>query len=172
MHRRIAAAVLVLTSGLAFGADIARACGDKFLVIGGTAAHKYSSVHPSKILVLKRNADLAIDSPNLETSLVRAGHRPKLVASQAALAQALAKDNYAAVLVDLADAKAVSSQVAAAPSQPQLVVLSDPTAAPVAAASQDYACLIKTPETAKNFLSALDDFLRERKAALKASQKN
>lgn len=151
--------------------EVGRACGDKFLIFGGPGFSRvdYASSYPSKVLVVKRPGELAVNSSKLISSLDRAGHKVKVIDSHAGLANALAEGKYDAVLVDLADAKASASPVASAAGQPLLVtVLSEPTAAELAA-SQEFACL-RTPEKATTVMKLLDDFLAERKTARRRSQ--
>ena len=172
MTRKLAAIALVFV-GVWTGTDIARTCGDKFLILGaGPAAPRlYASVHPSSILVVRRSAGLAVDSPLLVSSLKRAGHSVKVIDSQVALPAALAKTKFDVILADLADARVIAAQAHPSSGQPALVpVLSEPTAAQLAAASQEFASLLRAPDKAVNFLKAIDDLLAERLAANPASR--
>src|SRR5215510_14861971 len=90
---------LVLVDGVASG------CGDKFVLVGG-GARVMRSKYPSRVLVFMNPSSrvpAAEKEFHVEATLTAAGHKAKVVESQAEVATALDSGKYDIVLADTAD---------------------------------------------------------------------
>ena len=166
--RRLYVTALLLV-GLPFlDGSPATACGDKFLLVGRGARFQraYAAVHPASILVYARpNADKtsSVADPQLLSALKLAGHKLQMLTDAAKVRDVLGAGGYDLVLTDFSDVAALDAQVQAAPSKPVLVpVMYKPTKAEVAAAEQQFACLLKASDRLSHSLGAIDDAMKVR----------
>ncbi len=153
----------------------ARACGDKFLVVGkGVRYSRARAVHPASILIYMNPTSrmpAAAKDVQLEARLLQAGHKVRKVDSAGQLDQALKSKRYDLVLGDIKDSPGLEKQVADEPSGPVVVpVLYRPTAAELATAKNQYGCAMNAPS--KDPLSAIDEAMAQRvkSSAAKPSQ--
>lgn len=147
------------------------ACGDKLLVLGRGVRFQraYAAVHPASILIYRPGASaVAKDVKEFDSTLKDAGHKLQTVGDPASLADALAKGRFDLVLVDLAQAGAVASQVEASASKPRLVPLSfKATKADVAAAKQRFGSLLNIPSRSGEYLATIDRAMDSRVMSVK-----
>ena len=122
MPRRLCVLVLSLVT-IGFGCADAFACGDKFLRLGRSPRFRaYASVHPSSILVYApRWTRRGI--VDFEQMLKRAGHKPVIVTTAAAMSQAFAGGKYNVVISNYSDTGAVAKELEAIVSRPALLPL-------------------------------------------------
>jgi hypothetical protein len=136
--------VLILSFvAIAAGCADAFACGDKFLRVGRSPRFRaYASVHPSSILVYApRWTRRGI--VDFEQMLKRAGHKPVIVTSAAAMSQAFAGGQYNVVISNYSDTAVVAKELEAVASKPALLPLVyKATRAQAAEASAAYPCLL------------------------------
>lgn len=151
----------------------ALACGDKFLVVGRNvrAQRLRGAVHHASILVYRGGTgrlDAAIRETGLDRELTLAGHKLQSVSDRGQFDAALASGRYDVVLADIGDMKALEPFVAMAPRRPSLLpVIYDPTGEELAAAKQEYSCVMRSPSTQQGYLAVIEDALsqREKRAA-------
>jgi hypothetical protein len=156
---------LLAIAVLAF-ASPAGACGDKFLVIGKGPRRVARAHHPGSILLVlpKGPAATAAEDMRLEATLHEAGHATETVTGLEGLSEALALRRQDAVIVPAEQVSAVRGMVSGAPGAPVLVLIQT-TSAPT---GQGSALAIQPRSKSLSYLSALDDALGRRRAALAA----
>jgi hypothetical protein len=158
MPRRLCVLILSLVT-IASGCADAFACGDKFLRVGRSPRFRaYASVHPSSILVYApRWTGRGI--ADFEQMLKRAGHRPVVVTTPAAMSQAFVAGQFNVVISSYSDTGTVRKAVEPLPSRPALLPLMyKATKAEAVEAEATYRCLIK-PEKMTPF-QALEEIDR------------
>lgn len=167
----------VLGLGLAGGmlllvSSDARACGDKFLVVGRSVRSQRAlgAAHPASILLYmnpKGVLPAAMKELQLESNLKLAGHRLHAVEDLHVMEQALRSGQYDVVMADLSDVPDLQRAIEAASSRPMLLpVVVNPTAEELAAAQKQFRCLMKAPSRRQSYLAAIDEAmsLREKPA--------
>jgi hypothetical protein len=173
--RKVLVTVGLLAGATWLGTSALNACGDKFLLIGHGAGFQkgYAAVHPASILIYvqgKSAKALAIRDPQLAAGLKRAGHKVNVLEDRARLIQTLNSARYDIVLADFSDAIALESEVRASNAKPALVpVMYDPSKADMADAEKQFVCLLKAPEKITHFLNVIDDLMKTRLDAAKAT---
>ena len=165
MKRRflvIAAAVagaLTLAGGIAFG------CGDKFVLIGG-GARVMRSKYPSRVLVFMNPASrvpAAEKEFHVEATLTAAGHKAKVVESEAEVQKALESGKYDLVLADTADVPELRKRCGVAASKPAVLpLLYKPTAQELAAAEKEANCLVRPSKKSSDLLAVIDETMKDR----------
>lgn len=170
MVRRSIAALLTLVAVASSSPDIL-ACGDKFLRVGRSSRYRnYASVYPSSILVYAagwtRRGRVEFD-----LMLQRGGHKPVVVTTAAALAQALAADRYAVVIANYRDAEEVAARFDGIPQKPALLpLLYKPTREENARAAAAYGWVLKPEKMTRiQALAELDHLLGSRQKELAAA---
>jgi hypothetical protein len=155
---------MVLALGLLAAAPArAEACGDKFLRVGRGARYQrgYVAIRPACIILYaKPRSPLAAAMRELEPALKRAGHKPTLVDSPAAIASALRAGHYNLVLAGLEDVAVAQSQAVAVPVQLEVIpVLHRPSDAERTAVERDYHCVAEAPGQKSHVLAQIDDLM-------------
>ncbi len=155
------------TAIVLFAATLVYACGDKLLVLNrGLRFQDFSSSRPASILLYthtgSRTSD-AINDGQLQSALLKAGHKLQIVGEHSRLDDALKTGHYDLVLADLADAAGIEEQLRALPSPPVVVpVVYEGTKAEAEAVKAHYRCLLKAPDKSGNYLNAIDRALEEK----------
>jgi hypothetical protein len=150
------------------GAETARACGDKFLLVGRGAKFRqaYAAIHPASIVVFaqpQQSASKAMRDPRLQADLKAAGHRVAIAEDESSLARMLAADRVDVVLTDAADADLVTAQTDASPSHPLVLpVLFQPSKQQAKAVDARDKARLTTSDRPIRFLSAIDDAMKTR----------
>jgi len=170
--KALLAAALTVCVIASVGAQVASACGDKFLAIGRGVRFQraYAAIHPASILIVFPPTSVktaAVRDPRLMTALKMAGHRVQTVQQPANLAGAMARTPHDIVLVEKADA-AAAREAATANGQPQPAIISvfEPPAVPdMMAVNQPLEYVLTTPQTVSQILNLLDDVMKARRDA-------
>jgi hypothetical protein len=171
--RRTFAFLGVLAVALATSLTDARACGDKFLVVGRGVRYQrvHAAAHPASILIYMNPAShvpAAAKDVQLEASLKQAGHTVQQVQTAGQLDDALKAKKYDVVLADIADSPGLEKQMGSAASRPSVVpILYHPTADEVSQAKKQYGCALKAPNP--DPLAAIDEAMSQRLHSADAS---
>ena len=168
MHRMVTAALLAI---LTIPVDLA-ACGDKFLRVGrSTRYQRYAAVHPASILIYSPATASREGINELETMLKRAGHKAHAVRHGTAIGSVVVGGQFDLVIAAYADASRLESELAAAPSRPELLpLLVKPTREVVAAAERSYRHLLKLDAMTKSeALAEIDEVMASRQHGAAAS---
>src|ERR1700719_2067280 len=146
MSRRVLVTAAGVACVLALGQGVAAGCGDKFVLIGG-AARINRSRFPSRVLVFMNPASrvpAAEKEFHVEATLTAAGHKTKVVESEAEVEKALESGKSALVLADVVDVPGLRKQCGASASKPAVLpLLYKPTAAELSAAEKEANCLVR-----------------------------
>ncbi len=152
MHFRMMVVALAAFLVAGSAGDVS-ACGDKFLRIGRSVRFgRYGAFYPGSILIYAPATSAPARIKDLAKVIKRAGHREVVVVTGLAdLAAAMASRKYDLVLTGLAESAAVSRQVLAAPSRPDILpVVVRPTKADLAMALALSACVIDASSGHRN----------------------
>jgi len=162
----------LVVGGLALstsGSQAVSACGDKFLLVGRGVRFEqaYAAVHRASILIvvpIKSVKSAAVRDSRLVTALKNAGHKVEVVQQPASLADALNRTRYDIVLVEQADAAAVSVIApSAGQSKPSIVgVLEDPSPSALTDARRQLEYVLPTPTSLAHILNLMDDVMNAR----------
>ena len=165
MSRRVLAIAATVAGALALGQGVAAGCGDKFVLVGG-AARINRSKFPSRVLVFMNPASripAAEKEFHVEATLTAAGHKAKVVESEAEVERALESGKYDLVLADYADVPDLRKRCGASASKPAVLpLLYKPTAAELAAAEKEANCLVRPSKKSSDLLAVIDDTMRDR----------
>ncbi len=165
--RRLSLLWSCVTAIVLLAATLVYACGDKLLVLNrGLHFQDLASSRSASILLYNhmgsRTSD-AINDGQLQSALLKAGHKLQTVGERSQLDDAVKTGHYDLVLVDLADAPGVEEQLRALPSPPVVVpVLYEGNKAEADAVKAHYRCLLKAPNKMGNYLNAIDRALEEK----------
>src|ERR1700756_2669414 len=105
MRRRALVIAAAVSGVLVLGGGVAAGCGDKFVLVGG-AARVNRSKYPSRVLVFMNPASrvpAAEKEFHVEATLTAAGHKAKVVDSEADVEKAIETGKYDLVLADVTD---------------------------------------------------------------------
>jgi hypothetical protein len=167
--KRLPLLAAIIAGMLALGPGRAAACGDKFVLIGG-GARVNRSKFPSRVLVFMNPGSripAAEKEFHVEAMLAAAGHKPKVVESEAEVEKALASGQYDLVLADLADVPALKAQCAASTSRPAILpLLYKPTSEELVAAEKEANCLARPSRRSSDLLAVIDETMQSRKKGL------
>jgi hypothetical protein len=168
-------ALLGSALAVAMGGD-ALACGDKLVVVGrGLHAKGVRAPQRASILLFaepKSSVAAALEDGSLRKDLERAGHRLRSATSREELEAALGTGTYDLLLADLKAAPFAESEAKASASKPTfLPTLFNPTAAELAAVSNQYRCVVKSPGEPKDYIAVINDALAERAKQTPADKK-
>jgi hypothetical protein len=165
MSRRVFAMVATVAGALALGQSVAAGCGDKFVLVNG-AARVNRSKFPSRVLVFMNPSSrvpAAEKEFHVEATLTAAGHKAKVVESEAEVQKALETGKYDLVLADVADVPELRKQCGASASKPAVLpLLYKPTAAELSAAEKEANCQVRPSKKASDLLAVIDDTMRDR----------
>jgi hypothetical protein len=163
--KRLPLLAAIVAGVLAFGPTVAIGCGDKFVLIGG-GARVNRSKFPSRVLVFMNPGSripAAEKEFHVEATLAAAGHKPKVVESEAEVEKALASGQYDLVLADLADVPMLRKECSSSASKPAVLpLLYNPTAAELAAAEKEANCLARPSKRSSDLLAVIDETMQSR----------
>jgi hypothetical protein len=166
MARRALVIAAVAAGVLSFGGGVAAGCGDKFVLIGG-GARVNRSKFPSRVLVFMNPASrvpAAEKEFHLEATLTAAGHKAKVVESQAEVEKALDSGKYDLVLADVADVPELRRRCGTIASKPAVVpLLYKPTPAELSAAEKEANCLVRPSKKSSDLLAVIDETMKDRR---------
>jgi len=166
MDRRALVVAATVAGVLALGEGVASGCGDKFVLIGG-AARVNRSKYPSRVLVFMNPASripAAEKEFHVEATLTAAGHKAKVVESQAEVQKALESGTYDVVLADYADVPELRTRCGAIASKPSVLpLLYKPTAGELAAAEKEANCLVRPSKRSSDLLGVIDETMKDRR---------
>jgi hypothetical protein len=150
---------------LALGQGIAAGCGDKFVLVS-SAARVNRSKFPSRVLVFMNPSSrvpAAEKEFHVEATLTAAGHKAKVVESEAEVQKALETGKYDLVLADVADVPELRKQCGASASKPAVLpLLYKPTAAELSVAEKEANCLVRPSKKSSDLLAVIDETMRDR----------
>jgi hypothetical protein len=165
MSRRFLVASAIVVGTITLGGSVAFGCGDKFVLIGG-AARVNRSKFPSRVLVFMNPSSrvpAAEKEFHVEATLTAAGHKAKVVESEAELQKALETGKYDLVLADVADVPELRKQCGASASKPAVLpLLYKPTAAELSAAEKEANCLVRASKKSSDLLAVIDETMKDR----------
>jgi len=165
MSKRILMMAAAAAGALALCQGVAAGCGDKFVLIGG-AARVNRSKFPSRVLVFMNPASripAAEKEFHVEATLTAAGHKAKVVESEAEVEKALETGKYDLVLADYADVPALRKRCGASASKPAVLpLLYKPTAAELSAAEKEANCLVRPSKKSSDLLAVIDETMKDR----------
>ena len=165
MSRRALLITATVAGALALGQGVAAGCGDKFVLIGG-AARVNRSRFPSRVLVFMNPASrvpAAEKEFHVEATLTAAGHKAKVVESEAEVQKAIESGKYDLVLADVADVPALRQRCGASTSKPAVLpLLYKPTPAELAAAEKEANCLVRPSKKSSDLLAVIDETMKDR----------
>ena len=151
---------------LLLSATLVLACGDKLLVLHrGLRFQDFAGSTVASILLYEPQspASNAFNDGQLESTLVKAGHKLRRVGEQTQLDEAVKSGHYDLVLVALSDATAVEEALHGTPSPPVVVpVVHEASKAEAQQAKKHFRCMLKAPDKAGNYLNAIDRALNEK----------
>src|SRR6266511_566764 len=125
MAKRFLIIAAIAVWAMALDGRVAAGCGDKFVLIGG-AARINRSKFPSRILVFMNPASrvpAAEKEFHVEATLTAAGHKAKMVESEAEVQKALESGKYDLVLADYADVPDLRTRCGTSASKPAVLPL-------------------------------------------------
>ena len=141
--------------------ELANACGDKTMRVGGGLRFLQLEAkrNPSSVLIYSR-ALPAGRAPKLQQFLQEVGHKANTVDHVNHVSETLKGAHYDLVLTDLADAADLQRQVAAV--SPKTVVVPVTFKSAEAAAAKQYKVVVKNPKYAEDFLKAISQVMKAR----------
>ena len=167
MRRVLILAVVLATQPAAW--NVARACGDKFFMVGrGDRFNRaYASLIPGTVLMYTHGAaaeNKGVRNAQLQKNIQRAGHRVIVVGSPAELGQALRSGSVDIVVAVAPQAVAMASDAAEAPSKPTVLAVAagNAQAAPTA---KSVVCRLKDSDKTGRFLTEIEETMKARVAA-------
>jgi len=165
MKRRALAIAAIAAGSLAFGGGVAAGCGDKFVMIGG-GSRVNRSKFPSRVLVFMNPGSripAAEKEFHVEATLTAAGHKAKVVESEAEVQKALDSGSYDIVLADSADVPDLQKKCGTSASKPAVLpLLYKPTAAELSAAEKEANCLVRPSKKSNDLLAVIDETMKDR----------
>jgi hypothetical protein len=165
MSRRVLVIAATVAGALVLGGGVAAGCGDKFVLVGG-GARVMRSKYPSRVLVFMNPASrvpAAEKEFHVEATLTAAGHKAKVVESEAEVEKAIESGKYDLVLADVADVSELRKQCGGSPSKPAVLpLLYKPTAAELSAAEKEANCLVRPSKKSSDLLAVIDETMKDR----------
>jgi hypothetical protein len=169
---RIALLVVALIVSVPAIYPVARACGDKFLMVGRGARFQraYASVYPGNVLIYARSSTdpkAAIRDPQLHKALRQAGHSVSVIEDWTLLEQALRTVPVDIVLVDVAEASRLRDLVTRSPAHPDALYVA--FAPKVKATSPEFVCRLKSSDRPLKYLDEIENAMKARSKHAKNS---
>ena len=165
MSRRVLVVAAAVAGVLALGQGVAAGCGDEFVLIGGGARINRSKF-PSRVLVFMNpgtRVPAAEKEFHVEATLTAAGHKAKVVESEAEVRTALETGKYDLVLADVADVPELRKQCGASASKPAVLpLLYKPTPAELSAAEKEANCIVRPSKKSSDLLAVIDETMKDR----------
>jgi hypothetical protein len=135
-------------------------------VLVGGGARVMRSKYPSRVLVFMNPASRVPSAEkefHIEATLTAAGHKAKVVESQAEVEKALDSGKYDLVLADVADVPELRRRCSAIPSKPAVLpLLYKPTAEELSAAEKESNCLARPSKKSSDLLAVVDETMKDR----------
>jgi hypothetical protein len=167
--RRLALLATIVAGMLVLGPGAAAGCGDKFVLIGG-GSRVNRSRFPSRVLVFMNPGSripAAEKEFHVEATLTAAGHRAKVVESQAEVQKALDSGSYDIILADFADVPGLKARCGASTSKPAVLpLLYKPTSEELAAAEKEASCLARPSKKSSDLLAVIDETMQGRQKGI------
>lgn len=174
---RIAVGLGVL-AGLSFLATgEVLSCGDKLLVLGRHVRSQRARgavQHASILILLDAGGHLqaALHDGRLERDLKLAGHSLRVVATPADLVEQVRSGTHDIVMADLSEARALRSNLMAAPGSPALLpVVVNATGGEWAEAQAEFSCITRSTSATKHYLTVIEEVLAHRRARKRSSER-
>ena len=165
MSRRVLVIAAAVAGVLALGQGVASGCGDKFVMLGGGARINRSK-YPSRVLVFMNPASrvpAAEKEFHVEATLTAAGHKAKVVESEAEVQKALETGKYDLVLADVTDVPELRKQCGAIASKPAVLpLLYKPTPEELSAAEKEANCNVRPSKKSSDLLAVIDETMKDR----------
>jgi hypothetical protein len=168
--RRIRPLLLIVAAALLVESPAVLGCGDKFVVLGRGVrfGRAYAAKFPGSVLIYVNPAShmpVAMKEFRLETMIRAAGHKTRVVESNAEFEQALASGKYDIVLADIGDGTDAQKRAFSVSSKPTVIpVLYKPTPADLEGVEKKYGCLIAPASSRRSdLLPVLDKAMQNRK---------
>ncbi|HLN57909.1 MAG TPA: hypothetical protein VK416_05070 [Thermoanaerobaculia bacterium] len=165
MKKQVLIIAAAVASVLALGQGVAAGCGDKFVMLGGGARINRSKF-PSRVLVFMNPASrvpAAEKEFHVEATLTAAGHKTKVVESEADVRKALESGKYDLVLADVADVPELRKQCGASASKPAVLpLLYKPTPEELSAAEKEANCNVRPSKKSSDLLAVIDETMKDR----------
>ncbi|MDQ6894808.1 MAG: hypothetical protein M3167_19305 [Acidobacteriota bacterium] len=169
MSRRSFVASAIVIATVTLGGSTAFGCGDKFVLIGA-GARVHRSKFPSRILVFMNPSSrfpAAEKEFHVEATLASAGHKPKVVETDAEVEKALASGKYDVVLADYVDVAGLRERCGTIASKPAVLpLLYKPTAAELSAVEKEANCLVKPSKKSADLLAVIDETMKDRQKGI------
>jgi hypothetical protein len=164
--KRLPLLATMVVGMIALGPRMAAGCGDKFVMIsGGSRVNR--SKFPSRVLVFMNPGSripAAEKEFHVEATLTAAGHKAKVVESEAEVEKALDSGSYDIVLADSADVPGLQKKCGASASKPAVLpLLYKPTAAELSAAEKEANCLVRPSRKSSDLLAVIDETMQDRR---------
>jgi hypothetical protein len=152
---------LIVLSATFSTLELANACGDKTMRVGGGLRFLQiqAKKNPSSVLIYTR-ALPAGRASRLQEFLKAVGHKANTVDQINHVGQTLKSAHYDLVLTDLAEAPDLQRQVASV--SPNTVVVPVTFTPEDAAAAKQYKVVVKNPKYAEDFLKAINTVMKAR----------
>ena len=165
MSRRVLVIAAAVAGVLALGQGVAAGCGDKFVLLGGGARINRSKF-PSRVLVFMNpgsRVPAAEKEFHVEATLTAAGHKTKVVESEAEVRKALESGKYDLVLADVTDVPELRKQCGASASKPAVLpLLYKPTPEELSAAEKEANCIVRPSKKSSDLLAVIDETMKDR----------
>jgi len=165
MSGRLLMIAAAAAGALALGQGVAAGCGDKFVLVGG-ASRVNRSKFPSRVLVFMNPASrvpAAEKEFHVEATLTAAGHKARIVESEAEVEKAIESGKYDLVLADVTDVADLRKRCGASASKPAVLpLLYKPTAAELSAAEKEANCLVRPSKKSSDLLAVIDETMKDR----------
>jgi hypothetical protein len=172
MLKRLLVIASLVVGGLALGAAVAAACGDKFILLG-RGARVARSKYPSTILIYMNPSSRvpAADKEfRLEAVLKAAGHKAQVAETQGEVQKALASGKYDLVLADSVDVPELRKEAGATASKPLVLpILYNPTPDELATAEKEANCAVRPSKQSRDLLIVVDQTMQDRRKGTGAS---
>jgi hypothetical protein len=175
--RRVAMSLCLVAAGALLAEGEVRACGDKLLVLGRDVRSQrvHGAVQHGSILVfLDEGGHLqeALRERGLRQDLELAGHSLRMVSDPAELVAEIRSGAHDVLIVDIATAAALGSEVLSVPGGPILLpVVVNPTGDEWAEAAARFSCIRRSPSLGKHYLAVIDEAIVQRRARQRAREK-
>ena len=174
--RRILLGVGLVSGALLLAWTEARACGDKFLVIGRGVRYQraHGAVQRASIVMYldpKGHLEAVLKESRLEANLKLAGHTLRSVADRSELGEILRSERYDILLADISEMVNLEGEVQSAARPFFLPVIYNPSGEELAEAERQYSCVMKSPSTKRHYLAVIDDAIVQKQKARAAERR-
>ncbi len=167
MRRTVLSTIVLVAIVICFHSSEVSACGDKFLVTGrGISQGEFLGLGARAEVLIYANPKAVgsvTSQPELQQALSAAGHGYRVVSSAPELEEALTKEQYDIVLVDLQDAATIEQQAKRSKSAPVVLpVVEKDNKEQIASAKKAYGNVLKSPAKTRVLLAVIDEIMGKR----------